>query len=286
MQPHCFAEINGTLIHYEMIGEGDALVLIHSGYTDLRLWDEQFELFGKYFKVIRYDIRGFGRSNKPSEPFSQFEDLKELLNHLGIDKVHLVGVSMGGSIAIDFTLQYPESVEYLVLSGSSLNGYLYANDEASSQRDLAGMSIVKRDENFNKSVEFMLDNPMWKQSNLKTRQRLKNMFMDTSLEWVLDDLVQIAKPHAAERLTEIKKRTLLIVGTEDSLPIIEIASVLESGIASAKKVMVNGTGHLPNLDKPEEFNKIVLDFLFNKKEGYFEINVPDPNAPIIISPLS
>lgn len=200
MQTNCFAIINGTRIYYEMIGEGDVLVLLHSGYTDLRLWDDQFELFGRYFKVIRYDIRGFGRSDKPSEPFSHFEDLKELLNYLGIDKAHLVGVSMGGSIAIDFTLQYPDSVEYLVLSGSSLNGYLYANDEASSQRDLAGMSIIKRDENFNQSVEFMLANPMWRQTNSKTRQRLMNMFTDTSLEWVLDELVQIAKPHASQRL--------------------------------------------------------------------------------------
>ena len=88
-------------MNYRFVGSIGKLVLIHSGYTDLRLWDDQFELFGKYFKVIRYDIRGFGRSNKPSKPFSQFEDLKELLNHLGIDKVHLVGVSMGESIAID-----------------------------------------------------------------------------------------------------------------------------------------------------------------------------------------
>lgn len=265
MITNCFAEVNGTRIYYEMIGEGDALVLIHSGYTDLRLWDDQFKLFGKHFKVIRYDIRGFGRSNKPSKQFSHYEDLKSLLNYLGIEKAHLVGVSMGGSIAIDFTLQYPDLVKDLVLSGSSLNGYLYANDEASSQRDLAGMSIIKRDENFNQSVEFMLNDPMWRQSNLKTRQRLKNMFIDTSLEWVLDDLVQIGKPHASERLFEIRKRTLLIVGTEDSLPIREIAGVLESGIISAKKITINGTGHLPNLDKPIEFNQIVLDFLLNKK---------------------
>jgi pimeloyl-ACP methyl ester carboxylesterase len=265
MTTDCFAVVNGTHIYYEMIGEGDALVLIHSGYTDSRLWDDQFELFGKYFKVIRYDVRGFGRSGKPSETFSYYEDLKELLNYLGINKVHLVGVSMGGSIAIDFTLQYPDLVENLVLSGSSLNGYLYANDEASKQRSLAGMSIIKRDENFNQAVEFMLDNPMWRQRNLKTRQRLKNMFVDTSLEWALDDLVQIATPHASERLSEITKRTLLIVGSEDSLPIIEIANVLDSGITMAKKITLNDTGHLPNLDKPEEFNKIVLDFLLNSK---------------------
>lgn len=267
MQTYCFAEVNGTRIHYEMVGEGDALVLIHSGYTDLRLWDNQFELFGKHFKVVRFDLRGFGRSSKPSKPFSYVEDLKELLNYLGIDRAHIVGVSMGGSIAIDFTLQYPDLVDYLVLSGPSLNGYSYENDEASIKRALAGMSIIKRDEKFSQSIEFMIDDPMWKQRDLKSQKLLRNMFEDTSLEWFLDDLVQIAKPHASERLSEIRKRTLLLVGTEDSLPVIEIANALESGITSVKKVTLSGTGHLPNLDKPEEFNKIVLEFLINSKEG-------------------
>ena len=264
MQTNSFAKVNGTRIYYEMTGEGDALVLIHSGYTDLRLWDNQFELFGNYFKVIRFDIRGFGKSDKPSTPFSFVEDLKELLNYLKVDKAHIVGISMGGSIAIDFTLQHPDLVEFLVLSGSSLNGYSYENDEASIQRTLAGMSIIKRDVNFNQSIEFMLNNPMWRQGDLKSQKLLKNMFEDTSLEWLLEDLAQIAKPSASERLSEIRKRTLLIIGTEDSLPIIEIARAMESSITNAKKVTINGTGHLPNLDKPEEFNKIVLNFLLKK----------------------
>ncbi len=92
------------------------------------------------------------------------------------------------------------------------------------------------------------------------------MFEDTSLEWFLDDLVQIAKPNASERLSEIRKRTLLLVGTEDSLPVIEIANALESGITSAKKVTLSGTGHLPNLDKPDKFNKIVLEFLMRSED--------------------
>lgn len=95
-----FAKVNGTHLHYEIIGAGETLVLLHSGFTDLRLWDDQFYFFGKYFKVIRYDIRGFGRSDKPSEPFSHVEDLKGLFNYLGIKKAHLMGVSMGGSIAV------------------------------------------------------------------------------------------------------------------------------------------------------------------------------------------
>jgi pimeloyl-ACP methyl ester carboxylesterase len=125
------------------------------------------------------------------------------------------------------------------------------------------MSIVMRDDNFNQSVEFMLNNPMWRQANPMARQQLKNMFMETSLDWLLDDTVQIYNIQAVERLSEINKRTLLIIGSEDSQPIKEIARVLESNISMIQVVTINDTGHLPNLDKPEIFNKYILDFLLN-----------------------
>ncbi len=178
-----------------------------------------------------------------------------------------VGVSMGGSIAIDFTIQYPDLVKCLILSGPSLNGYNFTIDEASKQMSLAGMSIAKRDERFNQSVEFMLENPVWRQSNPKARQHLKNMFVNTSLKWALKDIERIVSPPASQRLSEITKRTLLIVGSEDSKPIKELAKVLEEGIPRIEKVEINGTGHLPNLDKPDEFNKIILEFIMNSKEG-------------------
>ncbi|MGV8983394.1 alpha/beta fold hydrolase [Clostridium sp.] len=261
-----FAKVNGTHLYYEMTGKGEVLFLLHSGFTDLRLWDDQFTFFEKYFKVIRYDIRGFGKSDRPSEPFSHLEDLKGLFDYLDIKKAHLLGVTMGGSIAIDFTLQYPELVKGLILSGPSLNGYSPTVDEASKQRSLAGISIAKRDENFNRSVKFMLDNPMWRQSNPSARQHLKSMFVDTSLEWILKAIEKTLNPSAAERLSEIAKRTLLIIGSEDCQPIKEIAKVLETDIAMVQKVEINGTGHLPNLDKPDKFNKIVSEFLMNSEK--------------------
>lgn len=267
MSTNGFAKVNGTKLYYEMKGEGECLVLIHSGLTDLRQWDNQFDFLGKYFKVIRYDIRGFGKSDRPQEPFSHFEDLKALFDYLSIKEAHLVGVSMGGSIAIDFTLQYPHLVKDLILSGPSLNGYRFIVDEESKLRSLAVMSIAKRDKDFNKSIEFMLDNPMWRQSNPKARQHLKNMFLDTSLEWALGDIEKTVNPPASERLSEITKNTLLIIGLEDSVPIKEIAKALELNLLRIKKVEIDGTGHLPNLDKPDEFNKIILEFLMKIKNG-------------------
>jgi pimeloyl-ACP methyl ester carboxylesterase len=261
MQTNGYAEVNGARLYYEIKGEGETVTLLHSGFTDLRLWDDQFELFSKYFKVIRYDLRGYGRSDRPSQSFSNVEDLKELLNYLGIDSTNLIGVSMGGCTAIEFTLQYPDMVKSLVLSGPSLNDFKFDIDKETKQRSMAGISIAKKDNDFDKSVEFMLNDPMWRQGNTKAHERLKKMFMDTSLEWALEDIVEAASPPASERLYEITKRTLLIVGSEDSKPIYAIAKALESNISMLQKIIINNTGHLPNLDKPEEFNKIVLDFL-------------------------
>lgn len=95
-----FAKVNNTSLYYEMTGEGEVIVLLHSGLTDLRQWDEQFDLLGKHFRVIRYDIRGFGKSDRSNEPFSHFEDLKALFDYLNIKNAHLIGVSMGGGKVI------------------------------------------------------------------------------------------------------------------------------------------------------------------------------------------
>jgi GrpB-like predicted nucleotidyltransferase (UPF0157 family) len=263
LKSYGYAQVNGTRLYYEVKGEGEPLVLLHSGYTDMRLWDDQFDAFSKYFKVVRYDIRGFGNSDRPGEKFSHYEDLKALLDYLNIEKANFIGVSMGGSIVIEFALEHPDYVNSLILSGASLNGFNITVDEASKVRSELGMSIVTRDKDFDSSVDLMLKDPMWKQSNPIAHEHLKDMFMDTSLEWILGDIIQQANPPAAQRLSEINKKTLIIVGTEDSLPILEIAGFLQANITGAEKVFINSTGHLPNLDKPEEFNKHVLDFLLN-----------------------
>src|SRR5688572_28623774 len=102
-----FAEINGARIHYEVAGDGPPLVFLHAYTLDCRMWDDQFEHFTDRYRVVRYDTRGFGRSDVPTEaPYSNHEDLRLLLDHLDIDRAHVCGLSSGGGIAIDFTLAH------------------------------------------------------------------------------------------------------------------------------------------------------------------------------------
>src|SRR5262245_33847872 len=102
------AQVNGTALYYETKGRGFPVVLISSGgILDRRGWDQQFDIFSKHYRVIRYDVRGIGKSARPAEPFSHSEDLYALLNSLKIKHAHVVGLSVGAAIAIDFAIEHP-----------------------------------------------------------------------------------------------------------------------------------------------------------------------------------
>jgi pimeloyl-ACP methyl ester carboxylesterase len=118
-----YVETNGTKLYYEMMGEGHPLVLLHRGYMDRRMWDNQFAAFAQNYQVIRYDIRGFGKSELPQTPYSDRRDLYDLMAFLEVKRAYLLGLSLGGVIALDFTLEYPAMVDALILVGSPVSGY-------------------------------------------------------------------------------------------------------------------------------------------------------------------
>src|SRR5215211_7574193 len=117
------AEVNGATIYYEVLGEGEPLVLVHAGIADSRMWGGQLAAFADSYRVVRYDMRGFGRTAMVEGTFSHHEDLRGLLDFLGLDRAHLVGCSMGGGAVLDFALEYPERVGNLVLVGSAIGGF-------------------------------------------------------------------------------------------------------------------------------------------------------------------
>src|SRR3954470_6711245 len=108
-----FAEVNGTKLYYEAAGSGPAVVLVHGGLVDSRLWDEQMQPLSQRFRVVRYDLRGFGKSAAPAGQYWPTEDLRALLDYLKIEKATVVGLSLGGIVAADFAFEHPERVERL-----------------------------------------------------------------------------------------------------------------------------------------------------------------------------
>lgn len=266
-----FAKVNGTSLYYEVAGEGHPLVLNHGGLVDHHLWDGQFDAFAQHFKVIRYDIRGFGASgmlSKGMEPYSMERDLHSLLQFLGIEKTYVLGLSLGGTLAIDFTLQYPEMVDALITVGSGLSGFEWGEPDQELMAKFAVMDEAFKSGDIARSVEISLQ--LWTDGPYRTpqqvdpqvRERVRAM-TTRNYERGDDEDVQLQEmePPAAGRLSEIHAPTLIIAGGQDAEAILKIADTLEKGIAGAKKVVIPGTAHHPNMEKPQEFNRAVIEFL-------------------------
>ncbi len=264
-----FVESNGTKLYYEMMGEGHPLVLIHGGYMDRRMWDDQFAVFAERYKVIRYDVRGFGKSELPQTSYADRQDLYNLLTFLGIKKTYLLGLSLGGVIALDFTLEYPNIVGALLLVGSPIGGYpnelMFSAEQLQRQIQLWGPFMeAARERNKPAMVDVLMNNPTLVPSPAYpvARQRVREQLSEYSFVWVLDSVAQQElAPPAYGRLAEISVPTLVIVGAEDDAQLHKSADKLVQDIVGVQRVIIPETHHMPNMEKPDAFNRIVLSFL-------------------------
>src|SRR5438445_8825693 len=128
-----FVDVEGGRLFYEEAGSGPAVVLVHPGLWDSRIWDPQFHVFAERFRTIRYDVRGYGGSTKPEREYSNVEDLYAVLTHLDVERAAVIGCSMGGQIAVDFTLEHPEMVTALVPVAAGLSGYEVYDEQADEE---------------------------------------------------------------------------------------------------------------------------------------------------------
>jgi pimeloyl-ACP methyl ester carboxylesterase len=115
-------DAGGAPLSFEIAGTGPPLVLIHEGLADSRMYDDQFDALAAHHRVVRYDLHGFGRSGTPVQAYSHHAALRDLLDHLGIERSAILGMSQGGAVAIDFALTYPTMVSALLLLASGING--------------------------------------------------------------------------------------------------------------------------------------------------------------------
>ena len=260
------AEVNGTKLYYELTGEGPPLVLLSGGgCLDCRGWDDQFQAFAKDYQVIRYDVRGIGKSEMPEAPFSHVQDLYSLLNFLQIEQTFLLGLSFGGAVAIDFTLEYPKRVKALVLAAPGLSSLL---DEV--RQALAVLALAAREEDVSRAIQNILATPYFvSPENTAARQKVQELISANGhvfhANFPFVNLMQPPERPVMDRLSEIHVPTLILVGSLERPSVRAISDWLETHIDGARKVVIANAGRMMNLEKPEEFNRVVREFLHEQR---------------------
>ena len=259
-----FLDVPGASLYYEYAGLGHPLLLIHAGIADSRMWDEQFPIFAQRYRVIRYDARGFGQTRLQAGTFASYEDPAALLDALGVQKAHVIGVSNGSAIALDFTLAHPDMVASLGMVAPDAGGvepskrvreFIHEEHALLEQGDVAGATEL----NMRLWVDGIHRGP--EQVNPAVRQRVYEMqyhaFTIPMPEGIEEEELQ---PPAIARLAEVRAPTLVIVGNLDLPEKVELAAQLASDIPGARQHIIAGAAHMVSMEKAEEFNRVVLDF--------------------------
>ena len=260
-----YAELSDGQLFFESKGEGDVIVFIHGNAGDRRHWDLQFEAFSEGFRVVRYDVRGFGKSSLPVEdrPYSDYEDLAELLDCLGVRKAHIAGWSMGSGIAVDFALAYPERTSSLIAIGPWVFGYSSPGEHA-MMADMLQIANALAEGGQEAAVEAWMNAPFFSETIVDpgAGERFRRITEDHSF-WAFAHRSRrrMLKPSAVGRVEEIEVPTLVLTAKHDTVPCLEIAQLLENSVADVRKIVMEDAGHLLHMEKPEVFNQHLLEFV-------------------------
>ncbi len=261
------AAINNALIYYEMAGEGQPFVMIHAGVADHRQWNNEFAHFANRFRVVRYDMRGYGKSEPVDGEFSHLQDLTALLDHLRLDHpLVLMGCSMGGGLAMDFALTRPSKVKALIMVDAGPRG-LELDVPTPAQFEEAEKAYNAGE--LDRVAE--IETQIWFDGMSRTPAQVNQAMRQLAYEMNRNALSHEAKglgkrlpdtqTPAAERLSELHLPVLVIVGAHDTPYMLAAAAYMVEKIPSARKVIIDDAAHLSNMDQPGEFQRIVTTFL-------------------------
>ncbi len=314
-----FAPVEGTELYFEVQGEGPGLLLLNELNLDCRMWDYQFDYFSRWFRVVRYDHRGHGRSPKTKgglEVYSEANDAHALLRHLGLEGVSALGIAQGSRAALELALEHPSAVRALVLVPARISGFTReqifqgmlevsrrinpsGGDEGSrhlSPENIgrAVLGAIERVRELRRSpppesqfareleeglrrsspmveahirgdvagmVRPLMADPEYApgEDQPEARRKVEQLLTDSYSRGELS----LPRPveRVMERLSEVRVPTLVMVGEREGAAVRSTAEALVSGIAGARMVVVRDAPRLMNLAQPEEFNRIVLEFL-------------------------
>jgi 3-oxoadipate enol-lactonase len=260
-----FAEVNGARLYYEVAGEGQPLLMVHAGIANKSMWDEQFDFFAQKYKVVRYDMRGYGQSLPLAEDYQRHEDIRALLDFLRIDHAYLMGCSMGGGACMNFALDYPNRADALIMVGSGPGGFSYDDWSPSPLDEEMEAAYEKGDleQVAEVAMKIFVDGTgrSPNQVNPAMRKKVYDMYM-IALKHEKQLGKDVPPPvSAAKRIGELKLPVLIVFGDLDEDYIHRAANFMEANIPKSRKILMPGTAHLPNMEFPDEFNAHVQAFL-------------------------
>jgi pimeloyl-ACP methyl ester carboxylesterase len=260
-----YADINGARMYYETAGAGETVALLHAGIADRRMWDAQVEVLAQHYRVIRYDLRGYGQTTAPAMTYSHVDDLRALLAHLGVERTALIGCSKGGTVALDYLLTYPDMATALVMVCSSPGGFPF---EGEPPPLIQALIAAREAHDLEKMAE--LATQLWGVGANRAPERVDAGFRALVYEMTLigfrNQAAGLGKeqeiaPSAVGRLGEVRMPTLVIDGAEDEPATHQAGEFMAEQTAGARRVVMPDAAHLPSLEHPDAFNRILLDFL-------------------------
>jgi pimeloyl-ACP methyl ester carboxylesterase len=265
-----FLEINGTKIKYHESGQGFPLLFVHAGIADSRMWQDQIVEFSKEFRVITYDMRGYGESPSGGGEYSHYGDLLGLMDALHIERCVLLGCSKGGAVVMDAALAAPERIAGLVVVAGIANG-LELGDEVEFVEPRQWEEAVKAFKAGDLERANELEVQMWIDGfnqpvgrgprEVREKVRLMNAIVLQNELNATEGSQKILEPVAGTRLNELSMPVLFISGSLDEPVLLPAIEKMVSLIPLAEHKVFEGVAHLPNMEIPQEFNQLVLDFV-------------------------
>jgi pimeloyl-ACP methyl ester carboxylesterase len=272
-----FVEINSAVLHYNLdaLEEGHenlpTLVFIHAGIADMRMWQYQHPAFSEQYRVLRYDMRGYGYSDSPPGTFDHTADLLALLNRFDLDKVILCGTSMGGNVALKLALTHPERVSALITVGTIPQGWHYNNAAFEAKYAAFGQAVEalfqqgKLAEINDLELRWWIDGPREPSAVDPAMRALVAEMNLRSLNQYNPKSVPAPTESLVEQLSTLACPLLVLVGELDQPNEIAAAAVFAQAVPHATTGTIPNATHLPSLEQPEAFNRTVLDFLQTRR---------------------
>jgi 3-oxoadipate enol-lactonase len=252
---------NGVDIHCEIEGEGSWVVLCHALACDLHMWDEQLPVLRERFRVLRFDIRGHGASSVPAPPYGFDQlvgDIDGLFTAIGIERAHLVGISLGGMVAQEFALAHRQRVASLVLCDTT-SRYPEGTDRIWEER-IATVRAQGMEPLVEATLERWFTSP-FRAARPDVMAKIGAMIRRTSPDGYTGCGAAVPTIDTTMRLNAIACPTLVVVGEHDAGTPVAMAQTIQRSIPGAELKVIESASHLCNIEQPEAFNAVLLDFL-------------------------